>query len=377
MTTTSLTASTVPFLDLDPIHEPLRAAVLDDFAAVAASGAFINGPQVGTFEEAFAAYCRTRRCVGLASGLDALRLALLAAGLAPDDEVIVPANTFIATLEAVTQAGAKPVVVDVSECDLNMDPEAVEAAIGPRTRFVLPVHLYGQLADMRSLAAIAERHGLSILEDACQAHGAVRDGVRAGGAGHAAAFSFYPGKNLGAWGDAGALVSNDDELVAGVQALREHGQRAKYEHELVGYTARLDTLQAIVLLHKLPHLDGWNDERRAVAHAYNDALAGIGDLVLPPVAPRSEPVWHLYVVQTTDPRALASYLRERGIGSGFHYPEPVHLSAAYKHLGYSRGAFPVTEALAERTLSLPIFPGMRDEQVEAVVDGVTAFFRAR
>jgi dTDP-4-amino-4,6-dideoxygalactose transaminase len=312
--------------------------------------------------------------VGVSSGLDALRLALLASGIAPGDEVILPANTFIATVEAVTQAGGRPILVDVSENDHNIDPAAVEAVLTARTRFLLPVHLYGQLAHMRALRALAERHGLLIVEDACQAHGSERDGLRAGRAGHAGAFSFYPTKNLGAMGDAGAVVTDDAGLAAHVRALREHGQRRKDHHDMPGYTARLDTLQALVLLRKLPCLVDWNEKRRAAARFYSDALAGVGDLVLPPCPRGSEPVWHLYVVRTAQPEALAASLRERGIGTRRHYPVPIHLPRAYAGLGHRRGDFPVAERLAREVLSLPMFPGITPAQLDAVVDGVAAFF---
>jgi dTDP-4-amino-4,6-dideoxygalactose transaminase len=368
---------TVPFLDLAPSHRELKDAILEEIGSVIDSGAFTNGAQVAEFESAFAAYCGVTECVGLASGLDALRLALIADGLEPGDEVIVPANTFVATFEAVAQAGGVPVPVDVTEQDYNLDVAAAGAVVGDRTRFVLPVHLYGQLADCQGLVALAGRTGLRILEDACQAHGATRDGHRAGAVGSAAAFSFYPGKNLGAFGDAGALVLSDPELAARVRALREHGQTAKYHHAYEGWTARLDTIQALVLGRKLPLLDGWNDERRAAAAYYGRALAGIGDLVLPPVAPGSDPVWHLYVVRTADPAAVADFLRERGIGTGRHYPEPAHRSPAYAHLGHPEGAFPVSEQLGRECLSLPIFPGIAEAQLEAVVVALGAFFSGR
>jgi dTDP-4-amino-4,6-dideoxygalactose transaminase len=368
------THTAVPFLDLAAIHSPLKDALLEEIGTIIDANAFINGPQVAEFEEAFASYCGSADCVGLASGLDALRLALIAGGLCPGDEVLVPADTFIATFEAVAQAGGVPVPVEVSEQDWNLDIAAAEAAVGDRTRFVVPVHLYGQLTDMRALMDLAARRGLEVVEDACQAHGAERNGLRSGAIGLAGAFSFYPGKNLGAFGDAGALVTDDEELAARVRALREHGQKAKYEHELEGWTARLDTIQALVLLRKLPLLDEWIAQRRHAAAFYSAELDGTGDLRLPPVAPGSNPVWHLYVVRTADPIALAEFLRERGIGTGRHYPEPPHLSAAYEHLGYSEGAFPVTEALAREALSLPIFPGITEEQLEAVVDSVRAYF---
>lgn len=368
------TVPSVPFLDLGLIHRDLKSGIVEDIAELVDSSAFTNGPQVREFEAEFAAYCGTREAIGLASGLDALRLSLQAAGIEPGDEVIVAANTFVATLEAVTQAGGKPVVVDATEEDYNLDPTAAEAAIGGRTRFLMPTHLYGQLADMRALGGISERRSLPIVEDACQAHGASRDGIGAGKAGLAGAFSFYPGKNLGAFGDAGALVTDDDGLAEAMRALREHGQRRKYVHDLEGWTARLDTVQAIVLLRKLPHLDGWNAERRDVAAAYAERLAGLGDLRLPPVPAGSEPVWHIYAIRTAKPDELAGFLRERGIGSGRHYPDPVHLSPAYSWLGHRRGEFPVAEAIASEELSLPMFPGMTEQQVDAVVAVVADYF---
>jgi dTDP-4-amino-4,6-dideoxygalactose transaminase len=368
------TTVSVPFLDLGPSHAPIKEQVLSEIAALIDSGAFTNGPQVAAFEAAFASFTGRDRCVGVASGLDALRFAFAACGLEPGDEVILPANTFVATAEAVTQAGGTPVLVDVGEADYNVDPAAVEAAIGTRTRFLLPVHLYGQLADMRALTDLAARHSLQIVEDACQAHGAERDGLGAGEAGVAAAFSFYPGKNLGAFGDAGAVVLDSDSVAGQVRALREHGQRTKYHHDVIGWTSRLDTVQAVALLAKLPHLPRWNDERRAAATYYLERLAGVGDLVLPPVAPNSDPVWHLFVVRTAHPDALAGHLRDRGIGTGRHYPQPIHLTQAYASLGLREGAFPVTEALAGECLSLPIFPGITEGQLESVADAVLRYF---
>jgi dTDP-4-amino-4,6-dideoxygalactose transaminase len=365
----------VPFYDLGPSHAHLRAALLREIGELIDSGAFTNGPQVRDFEHAFAAYCGTAECVGLASGLDALRFILLAGGLQPGEEVVVPALTFIATFEAVTQAGGRPVPADISELDYCLDPAAAEAAVGTRTRFVLPVHLYGQMADVISLRALTARRGVALVEDACQAHGAVRDWVRAGSAGFAAAFSFYPAKNLGAFGDAGALVTSDEQLATRVRALREHGQREKYRHELEGYTARLDTIQALVLRRKLSFLESWNEERRRVARLYSERLSGLGDLRLPPVPAGSHPVWHLYVIRTRDPDRLAGFLAECGIGTGRHYPEPPHLCAAYERLGFSRGAFPVAEAVASEALSLPLFPGMTEEQIDGVTSAIAAYFR--
>ena len=364
----------VPFLDLSLIHEPLKERILEDIGRLIDSNAYSNGPQVAEFETAFARFCGTTDCVGLASGLDALRLALIAMDLEPGDEVIVPANTFIATFEAVTQAGGRPVPVDVTTADYNLDVAALESALTVRTRCVLPVHLYGQMADLRGIRAVLADRNIQVLEDACQAHGASRTGLRAGTNGDAAAFSFYPGKNLGAFGDAGALTTNDDALAKRVRALREHGQSAKYRHDVVGWTARLDSIQAVVLLHKLSHLEHWNDQRRAAAALYGQYLADAGDLRLPRVATDSQPVWHLYAVRTQRRDELADHLRANGIGVGLHYPQPAHLSGAYQDLGYGPGSFPVSEALADELASLPIFPGITEEQIARVASVVRAFF---
>ena len=364
----------VPFVDLSPQHRFLREALLEEIGELIDSGAFTNGPQVAELERAFAGYCGTADCVGLASGLDALRLALLASDVGPGDEVIVPASTFVATLEAVSQTGATPVVADISPVDYGLDPTAAAAAVTDRTRFLLPVHLYGQMADMRGLLDVAGRHGLRVLEDACQAHGADRDGLRAGSAGLAGAFSFYPGKNLGAMGDGGCLTTDDHALAARVRALREHGQREKYRHDWVGYTARLDTIQALIVLHKLAYLDEWTSQRRLAAARYAGLLTGVGDLVLPAVPPGSEPLWHLFVVRASDPGSIAAFLAERNISTGRHYPEPVHLTRAYAYLGYSAGDFPVAEGLGREAISLPLFPGITEGQISAVASAIEDFF---
>jgi dTDP-4-amino-4,6-dideoxygalactose transaminase/DNA-binding CsgD family transcriptional regulator len=367
--------TSVPFVDLGPAHAGLTGPIVGDVLELIESGQFTDGPAVALFEEAFAEYCGCAHAVGVASGLDALQLALLAAGIEPGDQVILPANTFAATIEAVVQAGGRPVLADVSESDYNLDPAAVEKALTPRTRFLLPVHLYGQMADLVAVKRIAERHGLAIVEDACQAHGARRNDRRAGAAGIAGAFSFYPSMNLGAFGDSGAVVTNDDEIAATVRALREHGQPGKYEHDTYGYTARLDTIQAVVLLRKLPFLDDWNQQRRMAAHFYQRHLTGVGDLVLPPVPPRSKPVWHLFCIRTAQPDRLARFLRLRAIGTWRHSPQPPpHLARAYGELYHRAGAFPVSEQLASEVLSLPIFPGIQEEQLAAVVDAIAAYF---
>jgi dTDP-4-amino-4,6-dideoxygalactose transaminase len=372
----ALATPTVPFVDLEPsLADGVREEILADVAELLENHAYVNGSQVAAFEEAFARYVGARTCVGVASGLDALRLSLLARGIAPGDEVLVPAHTFVATFEAVSQAGAVPVPVDVSENDFSLDVDAAAAAVGPRTRALVPVHLYGLPAPLARLRDLAESHGLGLLEDACQAHGAERDGLRAGAVGFAGAFSFYPGKNLGAAGDAGAVVTDDPDVADAVRALREHGQSRKYVHAREGYTARLDTIQAVVLLRKLPHLERWNEERRAAARFYGQALAGLGDLILPREPPGAHHVWHLYVARTQHRDRLVAHLRERGIATGLHYPEPPHLSAAYAYLGYGRGAFRVAERLAAEVVSLPIFPGITRAQLESVVAGVRDFYR--
>jgi dTDP-4-amino-4,6-dideoxygalactose transaminase len=365
----------VPFVDLRAQTRVISDQVLADLAALMETGRFVNGPPVEEFEAAYAASIGRRHCVGVASGLDALRLGLIALGLDSGGEVIVPAMTFIATLEAVVQAGGTPVVVDVCETDANIDLAAAAGAIGPKTFALAPVHLYGQMADAVALGDLASRHGLVLLEDACQAHGARRDGIEAGSAGDAAAFSFYPAKNLGAMGDAGALVTDDDTCAATVRGLRQHGERTRYRSELVGYTARLDAFQAMVLARKLPFLETWNQERRRVASYYEAALADVGDLRLPRAHPTAEHVWHLYTVRTADPVALAAFLDSRGVATARHYPEPPHLSRAFAYLGLGEGAFPVAEAIARETLSLPLYPGIGDRELAIVVESIREYFR--
>jgi dTDP-4-amino-4,6-dideoxygalactose transaminase len=365
----------VPFVDLGPADRAVKQRILDRIGHTIDRGDFTNGEAVAEFEQRFAQYCGLRHCVGVSSGLDALRLSLVASGLAPGDGVVVPAGTFAATFEAVIQAGGSPIVVDIADVDYNLDVGQTESAAAAGAKYILPVHLYGQMADMRQLSRIAEAHGLEIVEDACQAHGARRDGLSAGRASRAAAFSFYPAKNLGAMGDAGALVTDDAELAAHAQALRVHGETRKYHHEYVGYTARLDTIQAIVLLEKLPLLDDWNRQRREAARFYEQSLSQIDDLLLPPMPEGSEPVWHLYVVRTSRPEPLAAFLADRGIQTARHYPQPPHLAPAYRNLGFAPGDFPVAEALAREGLSLPLYPGISNAQLEWVCEAIHDYFR--
>jgi dTDP-4-amino-4,6-dideoxygalactose transaminase len=364
----------VPFVDLRPANGAVKQRILERVGETIDRGDFTNGTCVAEFERLFARHSERGYSVGLSSGLDALRLALVASGLEPGAGVIVPAATFAATFEAVVQAGGTPLVVDVDELDYTIDVGAIDASSAAAASHVLPVHLYGQMADMRELVRVAEAHDMEIIEDACQAHGARRDGL-APGAGRAAAYSFYPAKNLGAMGDAGALVTDDQELAEHVRALREHGETSKYHHEYVGYTGRLDTIQAIVLLEKLPLLDAWNAQRREAARFYSEALSAVPGLRLPSEAKGSQSVWHLYVVRTANPAGLATFLADRGIHTARHYPEPPHLAPAYRYLGFAAGDFPVAEALSREGLSLPLYPGIAEEQLAWVCRGIVDYSR--
>ncbi|MFQ5409764.1 MAG: DegT/DnrJ/EryC1/StrS family aminotransferase [Anaerolineales bacterium] len=369
------TVEQIPLVDLRAQHAALRREIDAALASVIASTRFVNGPQVAEFEAEFAEFCGARFAVGTASGTSALHLALRACGVGPGDEVITAVNTFTATAEAILHCGATPVFVDVQPNTLLIDPEFVAAAVSPRTRAVVPVHLFGQMAPLAALEVIAARHGLDIVADAAQAHGAAQDGRGAGAAGRAAMFSFYPGKNLGAYGDAGALATDDAAVAESVRLLRDHGRRAKYEHEVVGFGERLDTLQAAVLLAKLPRLRGWNAARAQIAAQYDAQLAG---LPVRPVAtaPGNSHVYHLYVIRTARRDDLRAYLSERGIATGVHYPTPLHLQAAYARLGYRRGQFPHAERAATEIVSLPIYPEMTPEQVTRVCDAIRGFFAA-
>lgn len=364
----------IPLVDLKAQYATIRNEVDAAMQRVLDSTAFILGPEVRVFEEAFAAYCGAAHCVGLSSGTAALELALRALGVGPGDEVITVAHTFIATAEAISAVGATPIFVDVDPCTYTLAPAALEGAITAQTRAVIPVHLYGLPADMARINAIAEAYRLPVIEDAAQAHGAELGGTRVGTLGTMACFSFYPGKNLGAYGDAGALTTNDPALAESVRLLRNHGRREKYLHEVIGFGERLDTLQAAVLQAKLPHLPAWTEARRQLAQRYSEGLAGLS-LVLPAFAPEANPVWHLYVVRTERRDALLDWLKTNGVEAGVHYPVPLHLQSAYAHLGYGPGAFPVTEEVARTCLSLPIYPEMTAEQQDRVIDLVRRFMQ--
>ena len=359
----------VPFLDLSRAESELRGELRLAATSVLESGRYLLGEQTAAFEDEFAAYCGARHCAGVANGLDALCLILRAYGIGPGDEVIVPANTFIATWLAVSHVGAIPVPVEpcTAQPTFNLDPAAVEAAISSRTRAVIAVHLYGQCADMAQLQTICSKHRILLLEDAAQAHGARFDGRRAGGLGDAAAFSFYPGKNLGAFGDGGAVVTNDAEILHRVRQLGNYGSSEKYVHPVAGFNSRLDELQAAFLRVKLRVLDSWNARRQSIARLYAASLPS-ENMRLPQVAPDSEPVWHLYVVQTPYRDVLQAFLASRGVQTLIHYPIPPHLQGAYKHLGFGAGAFPIAEAIHREVLSLPIGPHLDSDQAKAVVD---------
>jgi dTDP-4-amino-4,6-dideoxygalactose transaminase len=359
----------VRFVDLGAMHAQIAEDVARGFQDVLSSGAFVGGPDVRAFEDEFAAYSGRQHCVGVGNGTDAIEMVLRAAGIGAGDEVIVPANTFIATVEAVVRAGATPVLVDVDEKFLLIDPAAVSAAIGPRTAAIVPVHLYGQLAPMNEIQEIARDHHLAVLEDAAQAQGATQDGGGIGTGSLAAATSFYPGKNLGAYGDAGGVVCDDPALAQRIRRIGNHGGTAKYQHDEFGFNSRLDTLQAVVLRAKLRHLDTWNAQRRAAADRYTGALAAT-TIGTPSVAPGNEHVWHLYIVRVHRRDAVLDRLGEQGIGVGIHYPAPVHLTGAFANLGYPAGAFPIAEQVAAEMLSLPMHPGLDPEQQRIVVEAL-------
>jgi dTDP-4-amino-4,6-dideoxygalactose transaminase len=364
----------IPYLDLKAVNDEIQSELDRAYAQVMASGWFILGKSVEAFEIAFADYVGLRHCVGVGNGLEALHLILRAYGIGPGDEVIVPSNTYIATWLAVTYAGATPIPVEPDPQSYNLDPNRIDAALTENTRAILPVHLYGQAADMRPMMAIASRHNLVVIEDAAQAHGACDQGRRCGGLGHAAGFSFYPGKNLGALGDAGAVTTDDDVLAEKVRNLRNYGSKKKYVNEVLGFNSRLDELQAAFLNVKLPYLDKWNENRRQIAEYYTDAFSQIPELIVPHTPDPSSHVWHIYPLRCTDRDGLQAHLAQAGIGTLIHYPIPPHLSEAYAPMGYKQGDFPIAEAIAQTELSLPISPVMSIDQVKVVVGSVMDYF---
>ena len=364
----------VPFLDLVANGKPLKGDILAMMGAAMDAAGFIGGPNVTGFEEAFASFCETSHCVGVASGTDALRFALQAAGVKPGDEVITVAHTFIATTEAISQVGAKPVFVDIRPDTWNIDVHQIEDRLTPRTKAIVPVHLYGQPADMDPILEIAKIRDLAVIEDACQAHGARYKGHRAGSIGDIGCFSFYPGKNLGAYGEAGAVTTSDANMAYIMAKIRDHGQKTKYYHDIEGYNGRLDAIQAGVLRIKLKHLEGWNEARRANADHYKRLLQNVGEVTLPTEAPSVKSVYHLFVILVDQRDDLQAFLAEKGVATGLHYPLPLHLQEAYRGLGYKQGDFPVTESVASRLLSLPMYPELQPEQIEYVADCIREFY---
>jgi dTDP-4-amino-4,6-dideoxygalactose transaminase len=365
----------IPFLSFAPQHNPLREEILAAMAAVYDKQWYILGDEVRAFEAAYAQYNQVTHCVGVANGLDALHLALKALQVGPGDEVLVPSNTYIATWLAVSFVGATPVPVEPDSFTYNLNPDFLEAAITPRTKGIMPVHLYGQACAMGPIMAVAERHGLWVVEDNAQAQGAMWEGRLTGSFGAANGTSFYPGKNLGALGDAGAVTTNSAELATRIQTLRNYGSQQKYYNEVIGHNSRLDELQAAVLNVKLPHLADWTQQRQEIARLYDQHLAGLGDLIVPAIAAGATHAYHLYVVRTQYRDALQQHLTKHGIGTLIHYPVPPHQQQAYAHL--QLGAYPIAEELASTSLSLPLWPGMQPEQVSEVASIVRSFFANR
>ena len=384
----------IPFLDLRTQFRAIEHEVLPMVKEAMENAAFIGGPQVSGFEEEFANFCQTKYCVGVNSGTDALRFALLASGVRPGDEVITVPHTFIATTEAISQVGAKPVFVDIDPKTYNMDPNKLENYLNNRSKefgsslqpqasslkqgpkapkAVIPVHLYGQPADMDPILEIAKKKNLLVIEDACQAHGSQYKGKKAGSMGVVGCFSFYPGKNLGAYGEGGAVVTNDESIANTIRMVRDHGQAKKYFHDMEGYNGRLDAIQAGVLRIKLKRLGAWNDSRRQNAKYYNELLSGIEGVTIPVEADSCRHVYHLYVILVNDRDGLQKYLNGKGVGTGLHYPVPLHLQKAYAYKGYKEGDFPVTENVAKRLLSLPMFPELTKAQIEYVAACIKQF----
>ena len=368
-----ITKREVPFLNMKPQYLELKDELDLAYQRVMESGWYILGGEVEAFEQEFAAYIGGKHCVGVGNGLEALQLILMAWGIGPGDEVIVPANTYIASWLAVSYTGAKPVPVEPDPATYNMDPRLIEAAITPRAKAIMPVHLYGQTVEMETIWNIAKKYGLKIIEDAAQTHGGCYKDRLAGNLGDGAGFSFYPSKNLGAFGDAGAVLTNDDELADKVLVLRNYGSRTKYYNETRGHNSRLDPLQAAFLRVKLKHLDEWNRRRNQIARHYLDELRLIPDLGLPYVPTGILPVWHLFVISHPKRDALQKYLKEQGIGTLIHYPVPPHLSDAYLDAGYKAGDFPITEKMADGFLSIPIGPHLSMDEADYVIEHIRAF----
>ena len=364
----------IPLVDLKAQYESIKDEIQSAIARVLETSQFVLGKEVEAFEEEFARYLGVRHAVGVNSGTSALHLTLLALGIGPGDEVITVSQTFVATIEAICWTGAKPVLVDIDETTYNIDPKQVEAAITRKTKAIIPVHLYGHPADLDPLLEIARKHKLFLIEDACQAHGALYKGRKVGGFGQAACFSFYPGKNLGAYGEGGAVMTNDADLAVRLQKLRNHGGLKKYSHEFLGMNARLEGIQGAILRVKLPFLDRWNELRRQHAEEYSSFLKG-PNFILPREASYARSVYHLYVLRTPDRDRLNDHLNQQGIGSLIHYPVPNHLLPCFSNLGYGKGSLPVTEKISKEVLSLPLYPELTIPQIREVTDTIKTFFK--
>ena len=362
----------VPFIDLNAQYQSLKQEAQEAVLSVMDRGDFVLGGKVAEFEEAFAQYCGATYAIGVDNGYSALKILVQAYGIGPGDEIITAANTFVSTVFAISEAGATPVLVEMDPATYNIDPLKIEAAITASTKAIMPVHLYGQPANMDMIMSIADRHGLIVIEDASQAHGARINGQRVGAIGHAAGFSLYPGKNLGGYGDAGIITTNDSGIDARCRMLRNLGMEVKYHHDLKGFNHRLDTLQAAVLCVKLPHLDEWSEKRRRAAAKYTRLLSDT-DVITPSIQPSAESVFHLYVIQVANRDRLQAWLADAGIATGIHYPIPVHLLKAYSELPYDAGSFPETERSADRLLSLPMYPEITDEMIEYTVGKIKEF----
>ena len=360
----------IPLLDLKAQYASIKSEIDAAVLGVLASGQYTLGDEVESFEREFANYCGVRHAIAVNTGTSAIHLSLLAAGIGPNDEVITVPFTFVATVSAICYTGARPVFVDVEPQTLTIDPAQVEAKITPRTKAIIPVHLYGQMADMDALSAIADRHGIAIIEDACQAHGAEYKGRRAGSIGLSGCFSFYPGKNLGACGEAGMAITNSDEQASAMRMLRDWGQAQRYHHALKGFNYRMDAIQGAILRVKLRHIEDWTDRRRAHASHYSRRLDAMADVETPAETVGRRHVYHVYAIRSRGRDRLQKALAEQGVQSGLHYPIPVHLQQAHDDLGYRQGDFPVSEAAAGEVLSLPVYPEMTKSQVDAVVDAM-------
>lgn len=363
----------VPFLDLKQQYNSIDDEILNEISKVIRDTAFSGGPFVSQFEKSFASFCENDYAIGVGSGTEALWLALMAFGIGPGDEVITTANTFIATAEAISLCGAQPVLVDIDEKTFNMDPSCLEEAISDYTRAIIPVHLYGQMADMFPIMEIAKKHNLIVIEDSCQSHGARYHDHVAGSIGDAGCFSFYPGKNLGAFGEAGAVVTRHASIAEGIALLRDHGQPQKYHHKLIGMNSRMDGIQAAILNVKMKYLPNWNRLRAKAAWKYEQQLGEIEEILLPHETEYGRHVYHIYAIRTANRNDFMDYLRDRDISCGIHYPIPVHLQEAYQFLGYRKGSFPVTEKCAAELVSLPMFPELTDLQIDYVCDEIANY----